>query len=264
VSAANEVAEMNALYGTNIVTSAATCTLAVIDGSKVVLYLDCSLGTGLLALHTTDTTVGAGLTCYCALIMAGALYYYANGILYEMNDVVRTSLLTKTATDTLLGVDLCDALFLINSDSISGTNVHTVTVAKAGIGALAVARIVDISSKTGVNTVVNELSLLGLARAVAGYVSNLFNNVTCGKSHDLTDLFSNTVTAGNTEAGVVALTLTESLCISVTARVTASTAVCTGEAVTNGNNLFVFLNCKEGSSNGKNYRTNEGYNCKYD
>ena len=263
MSAADEVTEVYTLYGTNIVTSATACTLAVIYGSKIVLNLDSTLGTGLLTLHTADTAVGACLTGYSTLVVAGALYNNANSILNEVDNVVGTSLLAEAAADTLLGVDLCDTLFLIDSNRISGTNVHTVTVAKAGIGALTVTGVVHISSKTGVNAVVNELSLLGLAGAVAGYVSNLLNNVTGSKTHDLTDLLSNTVATGNTEAGVVALTLTESLCISVTAGVTASTAVCTGEAVTNGNNLFILLYSEEGSSYGKYYRADEGYNRKY-
>ena len=70
VSAANEVAEMNTFHRAYLVTLAAACTLTVVDGSKVVYYLDCTLGTVLLTLHTADTAVRANLTNLRALVMA--------------------------------------------------------------------------------------------------------------------------------------------------------------------------------------------------
>ena len=73
VGSANEVFEVNTMHGTNLVTSSTTCTLRVIDNGEIILNLDRSLGTGLLTLHTTDTTVRAYLTCGSTLIVAGAL-----------------------------------------------------------------------------------------------------------------------------------------------------------------------------------------------
>ena len=67
---ANKVSKVYALYGTYVVALAASGTLFVIDGGKVVYYLDCSLRTGFLALHTADTAVGAHLTNLSALIVA--------------------------------------------------------------------------------------------------------------------------------------------------------------------------------------------------
>lgn len=262
MSAADEVTKMNTLNRTYVVTYATASALLVIDNCKVVFNLDCAVGTGLLALHTADTAVGANLTNLCALIVAGALNNNAYGILYDVNNVVGTSLLTKSATNTLLRINLCDTLFAVNADSISGTNCHTVAIAKAGEGTVAVTRIIKISSNAGLYTVVYVLSLLGLAGAVAGYVSNLLYNVTGSKTHNLTDFFGNTVATGDTEAGVIALALTESLCVSVTTRVTAGAAVSARKAITYCNYLFIFLNSEEGCGNSKKNCTNKCNYCK--
>ncbi len=264
MSSADEILQMNTLHGTNIVTSSAARTLIIINCGEIILYLDCSLGTGLLTLHTADASVGAGLTGNSTLVVAGALNDNSGGIVNDVDNVVGTGLGTEAAADTLLGIDLSDALLWIDGNGISGTNCHTVTVAKAGIGAKTVARIIEVCRHAGLDAVVSELSVLGLAGSVAGYVSNLLNNVAGSKAHNLTDLLGNTVTAGDTKAGVVTLALSKSLRIAVTARIAAGTAICTGETVTDSNNLLILLNGEEGSCYGKNDRTNKSNNSKYD
>jgi len=57
VGAADEVAEVNTLHRTHVVTISAAGTLLVINGREIVYYLDCSLGTGLLTLAAGYTTV---------------------------------------------------------------------------------------------------------------------------------------------------------------------------------------------------------------
>ena len=262
VGAANEVLKVNTLNGTYLVTSSATGTLIIIDYREIILNLDGAVRTGLLALHTTDTAVVASLAGNSTLIVAGALNYNASALAKHMNNTVGTGLSTEATADTLNGINLCNAIFLADMNSILRANRYTVAVAKAGVGAGSVARIIELCSLTGLNTVVNVLSVLGLAVSVTSNISNLCLNVACRKSHDLTELSSNVSTAGDTEAGIVALALTESLCVSVTARVAAGTAVCAGETVTNCNDLFIFLNCKEGSSNSKNYCANKSNYCK--
>ena len=120
--AADEVTEMYTFNYTNIVTLSTARALGVINGSKVVFHLDCAFRTCLFTLHTAYTAVGADLTNLSTLVMAGALYNYASGVIYKMNDMIRTSLCAKTATDTLSGIDLCDTLLGIDGNSISGTN----------------------------------------------------------------------------------------------------------------------------------------------
>ena len=121
MSSAGEVFEVNTLLRTYLLTGSASCTLFVIDYSKVVYYLDCTLGTGLLALHTTDTTVGASLVCYSALIIAGALNNYTGRFAYDMNNAVRTSLCTKTASYTLGRINVCNTVLGVDSNCILRT-----------------------------------------------------------------------------------------------------------------------------------------------
>ena len=110
MSATHKVFEVNTLNGANIVTCATTRTLAVIDGGKVVFNLDCSLRTGLLTLHTSDTANRANLACYSTLIMAGALNKNSGLFADDVDNAIGTSLCTKATTDTLLRINLGDAL----------------------------------------------------------------------------------------------------------------------------------------------------------
>ena len=260
MSTAGEGFNVNTLLGTCLLASATACTLGVIYNGEIVLNLDCAVRTGLLTLHTADTTNRADLVGNSTLIVAGALNYNARALAYDMNNAVGTGLSAKATADTLSGIDISDTGLGIDNDSVLRTNSNTVTVAKTSEGTSTVTCIIKLCSLTGLYTVVNVLSLFGLASTVTSNVSNLSINVTCCKAYDLSDLSSNFCTAGDTEAGVVGLALTESLSIAVASGITARTAVCTGKAVTNCNNLLIFLNCEEGSSKGKNYRTNDSDN----
>ena len=262
MSSADEILQMNTLHGTNIVTSSAARTLIIINCGEIILYLDCSLGTGLLTLHTADASIGTGLTGNSTLVVAGALNDNSGGIVNDVDNVVGTGLGTEAAADTFLGIDFSDALLGIDGNGISGTNRHTVTVAEAGIGAKTVARIIEVCRHAGLDTVVSKLSVLGLAGSVAGYVSNLLNNVASSKAHNLTDLLGNTVTTGSTEARVVGLALGESSCIAVTAGEAAGTAVCAGKTITNCRRTLVNGNCKEGCGKSKDYCTYQSDNRK--
>jgi PIN domain nuclease of toxin-antitoxin system len=187
--------------------------------------------------------------------VAGALNYNTRGVINKMNDVIRTSLLTKTATNTLSGINFRYALIGIDSNSISGTNLSTVAITKTSEGTITVARILRICGYAGLNTVVNEFSFRRKTRAVTSNVSNLFNYVCRFKAHNFGNALCYSVTAGDAQAGVIGLTLGNRLCISVTAGITASTAVSTGKAVTDSRCLLIFLYSEEGGRNGENKRT---------
>ena len=73
MGAADEVTEVNTLHRTHVVTGSAAGTLIVINGSEIVYYLDCSLGTGLLTLAAGYTAVLANLTHLGALVVTRAL-----------------------------------------------------------------------------------------------------------------------------------------------------------------------------------------------
>ena len=120
VSAADEVALVNTVYGTSLCTSATAGAKIVVDGGEIVLNSDSTLRTGLLTLHTTDTTVGAVLTGESTLILVGALNNHACGVVDKMDDTVGTLAYTDATTDTLAGVNVSYTVF--NSDSILRTS----------------------------------------------------------------------------------------------------------------------------------------------
>ena len=175
VSTADEVTLVDAMYGTSLGTCAAAGTEIVIDGCEVVLYGDSTLGTGLLALHTADTAVGAVLTGEGTLILVGALNNNAGGVIDKVDDTVGALTHADTTADTLAGVYTRYTVF--NRDSILGTNARAVTVAKASIGTELIAAVRHICGKAGLVTLVVALSGCDVARAVAGNVCNLFYNV---------------------------------------------------------------------------------------
>ena len=260
VGAANEVAEVYTLNRAYIVTASATRARGVVDGSKIVFYLDCSLGAGFLTLAAGDTTVEANLANLSTLVVTRALNDNTRGVVDKVNDVVGTSLCAKSAADALAGVDFRNSLLGIDANSIAGANLHTIAVAKTSEGAIAVARVGHICRGTGLNSVVNVLALGGVAGAVAGNVRYLLNYVTGSKTHNLANLGSDTVTTGNAKAGIIGFALGESLCVAVAAGEAAGTAVSTGKAITDSSRTLVLLDSEEYRRNGKHQSANYRYN----
>jgi len=171
--------------------------------------------------------------------------------------MIGTGFCTKAAADTLSGIDLGNSLLSVNADRVSGANLKAVSVSKAGECTVAVTGVAHICSHAGLDTVVNILSLRGKAGAVAGNVSNLFNNVAGRKTHYLTDLCGNAITTGNTKAGVVGLSFGKGLSIAVTAGESAGTAVGTGKTVTDSNSARVLFNSKEDRRKSEKHRAND-------
>ena len=101
MSAAGEVFEVTTLLRTYLLTRSTSCTLFVIDGSKVVFNLDRALGTGFLTLSASDTAVMAYLAHLRALVVAGALDNHAGGVVDEADNAVGTFLHAEAAADAL-------------------------------------------------------------------------------------------------------------------------------------------------------------------
>lgn len=139
MSSTLEVAHVYAMNGAYLVAGAATRTLGIINGGKVVLYFDCSLGTILLAFTASYTSVGANFAHLSALVVTVTLHHNSRNVIYKMDYSVRTGFCTKTASNTLPGVNLRNALLAVYAYRISGTNPHTVAVTKTGKGAISVA-----------------------------------------------------------------------------------------------------------------------------
>ena len=73
MGSADKVADVYTFNRTHLVTSSAARTLFVINGSKIIFNLDCTLGTGLLTLSAGYTSVEANLTHLRALVVTRAL-----------------------------------------------------------------------------------------------------------------------------------------------------------------------------------------------
>ena len=243
MSSADEVALVDTMNGTSLNAGATACAKVVVDGREIILYGDSAVRTGLLTLHTADTAVGAILTGVNTLILVGALNNNAGGVIDEVDDTVGTLAYADAAADTLSGINLCYAI--VDGDSALRTNYRAVAVAEAGEGTVLVTAVCHICGTAGLVALVVALSGSCVTGAVAGNVSNLFYNVLSINTEDSGDLLSGGVTAGNTEVGLVGSLFGQSLCIAVTARVSAGAAVGAGQTVTDSEGGLVLLNSEE-------------------
>ena len=246
---------MYTLYRAYVMARTASGTLRVIYGGEVIYHLDRALGTGFLTLHTADTAVGAYLTNLCALIVAAALYSNLDGVVNKADYTVGTFLNAQATAYALSRIYFRYALFFIYADSASRTYAHTVTVAEAGKGTVAVTGVAEIRRLTGLRAGVNVLTLRGLTGSVTGNVGNLLDNVAGRESHNFCNLLCNSVTTGDAERGIVGSTLTECLSISVTSGEATRTAVSTGETVTHCRYSLILLNAEEDGGECKNNST---------
>ena len=255
MSAADEVALVDTVNGTNLCTSATAGTKIVVDSGEIVLDGDSTLGTGLLTLHTADTTVGAILTGESTLILVGALNDNAGGVVDEVDDTVGALAYTDATADTLAGVNVSYAVF--NGNSLLGTNSCTVAVAKACEGAVLVTAVSHVGGKAGLVTLVVALSGCSVARTVAGNECNLLNNVLCLNAEDGRDILCGAVATGHTEVGLVGRLFSKSFSIAVASGVTARATVSTGQAVTDSNSGLVLLDSKEYACQGEQSGTHD-------
>jgi hypothetical protein len=145
--ATDKVTFVDAMHRTNLNARTATGTLGIINGRKVIHHGNRAVRTGFLALHTTDTAVGASLTGDCAFIVVRAFHNNAYGIGNEMDDAIGAFARTDTATDARLGIDTGNTVF--HGNRVFGTYANTVAITKTRKVTEAVARIVEVSSLTG-------------------------------------------------------------------------------------------------------------------
>ena len=255
--AADEVALVDTMNGAGLGTLATAGALVIIDNRKVADNLDRIVCADLLALAATDAAVLAELAYCCALIVTGALYDYANGILNKMDDAVRTLACTHTATDTLGGVDLGNAV--LDRNGVLWTDTHAIAIAEAGVGTELVARIAEVCNATALHAVVYISAIGSLTVTVAGNVCNLLYNVLGLNAKNACDIPGALVSTGNTEVDGLGLALGKSLGIRVTSRVATRAAVSAGECVTDSEELLVLLDAEELIGESKNNSANNRY-----
>ena len=151
MGAADEITHMYAVNRAYVLTFTARGTFVIIYTGEVVYDLYGAGGTGLFALAAGYAAVLAEFSDLLALVMIVTLNYYAGNILNEMDYTVGTGRSAKTAADALLGIYLGYAS-VGDHDSISGTNLGAVTVAKTSKGAESVTCEVHICRLTGLRT----------------------------------------------------------------------------------------------------------------
>ena len=252
---ADEVPLVDTVYGAYLCASTASGAKIVVDYRQIILDGDSTLRAGLLTLHTAYAAVGAILTGESTLILVGALHDYAGGVVDKVYNAVGALAYADTAADTLSGVNACHAV--LYADGVLGADDCAVAVTEAGEGAELVTAIRHIDGETGLVTLVVVLSGGGVTRAVAGNVRNLFHNICRLDTEDSRDTLGTSVTAGNAEVGLVGCLVCKSLSVAVAARVSARTAVCTGQAVTDSERSFVLLDGEEDACHGEYRRTDK-------
>ena len=255
--AADEVALVDTVNGAGLGTLATSGALVIVDNRKIADNLDRIVRADLLALTAADTAVLTDLTHCRALIVAGALYDYANGILNKMDDAVRTLACTHTATDTLGGIDLGNAV--LDRNGVLGTDSHAIAVAEASVGTELVARIAEVCNATALHAVIYISALGSLTVTVAGNVCNLLYNVLGLNAENGCDIPGALVSTGNTEVDGLGLAIGKSLCIRITSRIAAGAAVGAGEGITDSEELLVLLDAEEVIGESKNNSANNRY-----
>ena len=175
VCSANEIIFMDTVNRANLYAFTATGTERIINSSKIVFNLNCTVRTSLLALHATDTTVRAYLTGDRTLIVIGALNDYLDGIINKLNNVIGTLADAHSASDTLLWVNLCNSV--TDAYSISWTDLYAVSVSKTCKGAEFITVIGKVSGNTAFKTNVVILSFNRAAGTVTSNVCYFLNHV---------------------------------------------------------------------------------------
>ena len=216
VCTANEVALVNTVNGANLTALAAGYTLLVVDNSKVVNDVNCIGRTVLLALSARNTAVKTELTNYSALIVVRALNDNRVRILNKVNYSVGTGAYAKSAANALSLVNDSNTS-IRDFNSVLGTNRNTVAVSETSVDAGTVALVKEVCRTAASRSVVIVLSVLVVANAVAGYMSNQLYYVLCLNAEDCGNILCRSVTAGGTEVSLFTSSVRESRSISVTA-----------------------------------------------
>lgn len=253
---ANKVAFVDAMNGTNLFTFTATGAERIVDNRQIIGNRDRSVRAGLLTLHTANTAVGAVFACLCTLIVIGAFNHYARCIVDEMNNGIGARAYTNAASNTFTRVNMSDAVFYCNC--VLRTNRRAVPITETRVCTELITVVRHVCGITGLLSLVIILSLYCVAGSVTGNVSNLLDNVLGFHTENACDLFCSAVTAGNAKIRFITGSLCQSLCITVTAGISASAAVGTGETIANCRNRLVLFDAKELVGYRQKHRTNQG------
>lgn len=170
----------------------AVLALVVVDLGNAVYYMNCIELTGLLAHLTADTAVGANLHYFRTLVLVHAVNVNLLDLGYQVDDLLRAGRNTLAAGNTLVGVNLCNAVH--NVDCVKRTGLYAGAEAHAAKGASLRAACYTHCSVAVLQTLVVCL-VLCVAAAVAVNVCNLTVAGSNLNAEYLCDLLSRSSTA---------------------------------------------------------------------
>ena len=226
--------------GADICAVTALYTLGDIDDSEVVLDDDSVCGALSLALHAADAADLTHLHNLSALVLIAANGHDLLALGDELDDVLGADVNTCAAANTLVAVDLCNAVNDLHCAELAG--IDTVAKTYAGEGAHLVALTAKQHCSLAVlGTVVVEAGLCNTDSAGAGNECNHSLCIACRNTHDLSNSSSTGSTTGNTAVGG-SFACSNSSSVTVTAGESAAAAVCASQNFTDSSDLGVNLN----------------------
>ena len=231
---------------TSLCTQTTVLTLISINYSMVVFNLDRFKLTCLFAQLTTDTTSVTNLTGDLTVVGGRTANPYAALLRNQLDQSLRTSLCTSTASNALFHidpsytVDNLDRVILTCGDAVTETDTAVLTFAGATEEAL--------SSSTSGEALVFHALLVNTFSAGAVYTSNLRFAVTSIYAQNCSDTSSSSSTAGSTQVRSNGGICSQSCSIVVTTSEAATTAVSAGQAFSDLYSSFINGNSHELSS----------------
>lgn len=221
----NEDTADGAIFGAE----AAPCTERIVYRGEVIFDLNCARGAILFTLFATDAGIRAFSASNRALFLITAGNEKIFLISHKSYKMLGAGSGTNTATDTKPSIDVSNTV--LQADSVLRTSLYTVSKANATEIALSVSAVHGFCRATAADTDVIHLIYGMIAVTVAMNNGNLLNNVLGFLTENIGNLLCHSVRSGNTEVSLYGIILGKSLCVSVAARVAASAAVCSGQAL---------------------------------
>ena len=219
---------MDSSCWTCVLALTAQTALVVVDVCQVVLDDDCIELTYLLALATTDTSIGTCLACYSALVFVDAHHYHATVLrtfLAQLDDVAWTCANALAAASTFLVIHLWQTSLRVHVDSIELAGCHTVATTQTAERTSRLTYIAVMQDLATLSTIVNACFWSCLARTIAANYCYFGVDISDRHSKDLTYCLHRRCTAYRAEKSIERVCFDAAFGKSTTASKTATTAV---------------------------------------
>ena len=253
----NEDTADGAIFGAKT----ALCTKGIIYNREVIFDLNRARGAILFTLFAADAGVRAFSASGRALFLITAGNEKIFLICHKSYKMLRAGSGTNTATDAKPSIDMSNTV--LQANSVLRTSLYAIAKANATEVALSVSAVHGFCRAAAADTDVIHLIYGMIAVAVAMDNGNLLDNVLSFLPENIGDLLCHCIRSGNTKICFYRIILSKSLCVSVTPRVTASAAICSGQALTYIRKTFILGDRKEFRGKNKHYSTDKSYSRNY-